>query len=420
MQSLLVRDGDILEINRDSQLSGVTYTALVIPWIAISLRVYTRLKIQKLFGTDDYLAVISLFVLTTLCAILIKTGTHLGLDTHRVDITPHYLVKLSCYTFTCEILYIITIALTKLSIGFFFLRLTTRNYQKHVINFTIAIVSILSIIYISFTIFQCQPVNYFWRQHEANPPLGTCQTRRHVVNLTYAHAAMNCATDWIFGILPFLFIRKLNLSPRIKLSVVLILSLGFFASIATIIRIIYLSLLGGSSGYTWESINLIKWSIIEPSVSLTAAALATMRPLFQGLFSPKSRLPRLSISVREGYTTTLGDSYPNEFAIMLGLAVSPGVKTTVYAENTLDPYCSRKSAWSEWRESSVGLVSPIWKSSWRGSTKNDDEFQRHNFDAVQSTTSLGLGDLEDGNWIVHRDSSSGITKTTVITRQVGE
>ena len=56
---------------------------------------------------------------------------------------------------------------------------------------------------------------------------GSCLSTNIRANVTYAHAAMSAVTDWAYGILPITFVWKRKMNPRTKLSVVLILSLGF-------------------------------------------------------------------------------------------------------------------------------------------------------------------------------------------------
>lgn len=129
------------------------------------------------------------------------------------------------YTFICELLYVITTAVVKLSIGVYFLRLASKRYQFRVIYTNLAVVMLFSTIYFFFLLFQCRPVNYIWGQY--GNAKGSCLNKTILSNVTYAHAAMSAATDWVFGILPIFFVWKLKMDSRTKLSVVLILSLGF-------------------------------------------------------------------------------------------------------------------------------------------------------------------------------------------------
>jgi hypothetical protein len=69
------------------------------------------------------------------------------------------------------------------------------------------------------------PINHLWTQFDGG--LGKCLHDPIISNVTYAHAAMSACTDWAFGILPVFFVWKIQMNPRTKFSVVLILSLGF-------------------------------------------------------------------------------------------------------------------------------------------------------------------------------------------------
>jgi hypothetical protein len=129
------------------------------------------------------------------------------------------------YVFVCELLYVLTTAVTKLSIGMYFLRLSNRKYQIRTIYLTLGCVMLFSTMYFFFLLFQCSPVSYIWTQY--NDGKGSCLGSSIISNVTYAHAAMSAVTDWSFGILPVFFVWGIKMNPRTKLSVVLVLSLGF-------------------------------------------------------------------------------------------------------------------------------------------------------------------------------------------------
>lgn len=211
-------------------------------------------------------------------------------------------------------------------------------------------VMVFSTMYFFFLLFQCSPISFIWRQYENGK--GSCLGPTTISNVTYAHAAMSAVTDWSFGILPVFFVWKMKMNPRTKLSVILILSLGFFASTATIVRIVYIRQLQLKSDYSWFGINLVKWSMVEPAIGITAAAIATLRPLFINFLSmarkhnPASPPSTSTVTSYTKDTRPSGDSrkaltsrgsagsssygYSNEFAEMLGLSTY-GVTTTVSA-----------------------------------------------------------------------------------------
>lgn len=124
-----------------------------------------------------------------------------------------------------ELLYVTCTAVTKLSIGVYFLRLSSKRYQIWTVYTTLAVVMSISTMYFFFLLFQCDPVNHLWTQFHGGE--GKCLHNPILSNVTYAHAAMSAVTDWAFGILPIFFVWKMQMNPRTKFSVILILSLGF-------------------------------------------------------------------------------------------------------------------------------------------------------------------------------------------------
>ena len=127
--------------------------------------------------------------------------------------------------FICELLYVVSTTVTKLSIAAYFLRLSIKRYQKIVIYTTLSVVLVFSTMYFGFLLFQCAPISYLWTKYENGQ--GHCLRSPILASVTYAHCAMSALTDWSFGILPIFFVWKMRMTPRTKVSVILVLSLGF-------------------------------------------------------------------------------------------------------------------------------------------------------------------------------------------------
>lgn len=56
---------------------------------------------------------------------------------------------------------------------------------------------------------------------------GECKAREIQTALSFLVAAVSISTDWIFAILPFALIWKLQMASKVKLSVIGLLGLGF-------------------------------------------------------------------------------------------------------------------------------------------------------------------------------------------------
>jgi hypothetical protein len=112
----------------------------------------------------------------------------------------------------------------KFSIGIMLLRITVKQTHKIIIWTTIAIVEIYGAFFFFLFVLQCRPSSYFWTQYTGGK--GTCIDPRITVAATYAYSAISCAGDWTLGILPIFLVWNLQMNPRTKLVVAMILALG--------------------------------------------------------------------------------------------------------------------------------------------------------------------------------------------------
>lgn len=92
---------------------------------------------------------------------------------------------------------------------------------------------------------------------------------------------MNASADWAFGILPLFIVWDLQLNRRTKALVVGILAFAAIGSTATIVRMKYIHNLINGPDFLWATTDVAMWSTIEPGIGITAASMATLRPLLQ-------------------------------------------------------------------------------------------------------------------------------------------
>ncbi|TVY30727.1 hypothetical protein LHYA1_G000375, partial [Lachnellula hyalina] len=339
-------------VTRGAQVTGIAVMALLLTWISALLRLYVRTRILKFVGQEDWLMFATMvapqrllfetladthkILITLLCSLFLSAKQY-GLGAHMNNIPPTDKESGFKIIFICELLYVVTTAVAKLSIGTYFLRLCSKKYQTRIVYSTLTIVMVFTTTYFFFLLFQCSPIDFLWT--EFGNSQGSCLRSTILANVTYAHAVMSAITDWSFGILPIFFVRRMQMNPRTKFSVILILSLGFFASSATIVRIFYIRSLSQTKDYSWEAINLVKWSMVEPAIAITAANIATLRPLLNNFFFStkpvdfkvadaesmvgESRLPH-----RHDRNTGSSKHYSPEFADMLGLSLTRSSVTT--------------------------------------------------------------------------------------------
>ncbi|TGO46445.1 hypothetical protein BCON_0325g00130 [Botryotinia convoluta] len=198
---------------------AVMWTETVIALIAISLRLYTKGFITRNVGFDDYLIIVSWFMLmpyTTACT----AAAAQGFGQHSSDLTIEafanatrleivgqtYIVTCSNSTRNTSKIYsrfcIIGIATSKASASIFLLRLAVLEWHKWILHITMFPVTGIAVICALFGFIRCDPIAHVW-----NP--GT-----------------SAAADFILAALPWIILWKLDMKKKEKVLITWSMSLG--------------------------------------------------------------------------------------------------------------------------------------------------------------------------------------------------
>lgn len=139
---------------------------------------------------------------------------------------PKFVIAMKAW-WIAELGYVGSTTTLKLSIGFFLLRVCVRKTQRVIIWVVVSAVTLFSLFYFFLIIFQCRPTDYFWNQYtQEHAGHGKCVGPNIIAGSTYTHSALSALADWTLGILPIFLVWDLNMNPRTKISVAIILALG--------------------------------------------------------------------------------------------------------------------------------------------------------------------------------------------------
>lgn len=130
----------------------------------------------------------------------------------------------------------------KLSIGIFLLRLATQKRYIYTIYGSILVVAIWSVVLFLWNMFQCHPVDAQWDYTILQKdPNAFCVGADQVIAAAYALSVMTILSDWLYALLPIPMIWNVKMTAQAKATVIAVLGLGIFASIATLIRLKFLA-----------------------------------------------------------------------------------------------------------------------------------------------------------------------------------
>ncbi|KAE8167191.1 hypothetical protein BDV40DRAFT_295779 [Aspergillus tamarii] len=248
--------------------------------LLVALRCYVRLFVLRKFLPDDGVIVVSLLCAFGVLACFVGESHH-GVGLYSDDIKPGDFQILSEYMFYHAIVIVLGISLVKVSLALFLLRFASpnKNLKRFIIGALVFLI-IFTIACILTLIFQCLPVRAAWdfslRQN------ARCYSMKTYLSIGEFNSAINIATDFVFATLPAFMFYKVQVNKRTRLSLMGILSLGYFACAAGIVKTILQSQIFDEPDPYRECQYLI-WNCIELNVGIIAASFPTIKPLVKSV-----------------------------------------------------------------------------------------------------------------------------------------
>ncbi|KAJ8127851.1 hypothetical protein O1611_g5785 [Lasiodiplodia mahajangana] len=260
----------------DSNGLGLLVTAivmLVVSWLSVALRTYANFTVSCSF---------------------IFAGLFYGLGRHNKSLSQHDEIEALKYQALATASYVSNMWLIKLSIGLFLFRLAVQRRYKYILGISIVVVGIWSLVLFFWNIFQCSPVIAQWDYTILTSDASAhCVSADAVVSAAYALSALTVLSDWLYALLPIPMLWQVKMTTQAKWSVIAVLGLGVFASVATLIRLGFLADLEDASDILHAGTDAMIWTLVEPGIAISAASLATIRPLLRqwriGGFTHSSR-----------------------------------------------------------------------------------------------------------------------------------
>ncbi|KAF5618743.1 integral membrane protein family [Fusarium sp. NRRL 52700] len=259
------------DVNRGPEILAICGSLVVLALLFVLLRVWVRVKITQCMGRDDYTMVAAMTVMF-IEFIIIIVEVQYGAGRHHQYIKPEKNIVTGLHlNFVTQPLCLIGLCLTKISVGFFLLRLSA-SQGFHRIIWGVLIFTALSFV---------------------------------------GNFRVSVLTDLLFALLPILILWNVRLNWKVKTAVAGILSLGILisATAAAIVKITYISNYGKHGDFLFDSSDLTIWTTVEICVAIIAACIPCLKPLFKAVLHGSSiRSHKYS---NNGYISSQKRSQPN-------------------------------------------------------------------------------------------------------------
>ncbi|KAM6512063.1 hypothetical protein FALCPG4_017050 [Fusarium falciforme] len=215
----MAADGVDVNLNESRQANIIV--CAVLTWVFaltfVCLRLYTRARLTRCFGGEDWILVTAMVSSTAMAITIIYQVTKgLGLHMQRVDQSDWVSLRFAGWLgmlFNAMSLY-----LTKISILLLYARILTRSKYRMAIYVASIIVGVSFVYTMVITFLACRPLHGFWK-----PATQTCLTSEYWIVST----AMHLGTDLLATILPFPLVLTLNMRVTERAILLLLFGLGF-------------------------------------------------------------------------------------------------------------------------------------------------------------------------------------------------
>jgi hypothetical protein len=238
---------------------------IVIAATFVAVRFAFKLIVARLdIGYDDWSVLATLIAASPSAVITVFGTVKNGLGRDIWTLTPHEITTMLKYFYVMASLYFTQVALLKLSLIFFYIRVFPAPGVQRVLWGTVIFSVLWGFISVVIVIFQCQPIGYFWT-HWDGLHEGKCLD---INAITTSNAAISIILDlWILGI-PLWQLWGLQLHWKRKVGVALMFCVGTFVTVVSMLRLQALVTFARSANASWEFYNVSVWSTIEICVGI--------------------------------------------------------------------------------------------------------------------------------------------------------
>ncbi|TEA21671.1 hypothetical protein C8034_v004592 [Colletotrichum sidae] len=355
---------------------------------SVGMRLYARIRVIKTPGWDDWV-----MILTALCAmggwiVFVIQANH-GLGKHFSTIDKDDYVKFQHAGFFQSIISAgLAIGFLKVSIGLNLLRLATNRWFKWALIATMSLSFIQSASGIFTFTFYCQPTAGFW--DKSITPKPKCWPISLFVGLGVMNTALNIVTDVILATLPIPIIWNLQMKRKVRLYVIGILSLGYFAVGVGIVKAVYQIGFGADPDKTFKQ-SIQFWGFLQLQLGIIAASAPALKPLVSKM---------LRLTSYDDYTREVYGSHSHVNATI------GGTRRHTMPDRNPDGLEHGMNTYELSSEVALDGGSPL--SPDKGKTTTTAEFYKQNpSEGAGSEESILQGD--------RRESVKGIMKTTEVT-----
>ncbi|KAI1453182.1 hypothetical protein F4805DRAFT_384402 [Annulohypoxylon moriforme] len=289
------------------------FTALIV--ILLCLRIYSRLRITRSFGADDWLCIAATILTLSYSALILKLLWRPGggiLGIHFWDVPLSHYIGYQKGSLADSVLGRITNTTIKVAFLVFYLRLFgSVTHVRYMIWAGMAVVITFCVAFVIIDFVACAP----WPSEDGNwlAPSLIDRCDRIAVDLVTAGAYFSVISDFYILFIPLHQVSKLGLSRKRKIGVSLLFLTGFLATCAGLVNLILRQnkTIFDRSDFTWTIVPVYATGLTEINVGLLCHSLPVVFAPLIGRFTNLGKSVGSWIRERHVPRQSAGDSSSN-------------------------------------------------------------------------------------------------------------
>ncbi|CAO2647500.1 Nn.00g084220.m01.CDS01 [Neocucurbitaria sp. VM-36] len=390
-------------INQPATTLGITIAFLSIALLAISLRLWARIRV-RLWGWDDafvLLAGVSNIVGDTMVCLMPRDG--MGL--HLWTLENEHLMAYFRHIYTTNTAYCASSAFIKLSILFQYFRLFAETTSStHTSQYRIARRLIWSLIVLTslwgltsflLALFSCSPIAKNWNPSLAGRCIGWgTKDPDKFFAMFLGHSVSNMVLDILVLLLPVPFLGMLRLAGKSRAGLITLFILGCLVGAVAIGRIIALSVNRAGTvpviDMSYYTPAIYIFGVLEVNIAIVAASIPIFWPIIATLAANKIFVVNeIEIHIEEASRSSFGSGH--------------GI-------NLADQSTWNKDDGKDASEGYTGKLSAVAKTYERVASRSKHQHKPSNASSVGRTLGLDFGhrSSQESQRCLHRTASNDV------------
>ncbi|POS73388.1 CFEM domain-containing protein [Diaporthe helianthi] len=234
--------------------------------VFVVLRTWSKLLTRTLYAEDHIITLaVTLAMAPFVCTVYMSA---LGFGSHLWRLKDGALLQILRLFYISEIVYVVVLALIKVSIVTMYLRIFWAYRPFYIAcYFVLTFILLSSSIITVLTILSCRPVQFFWDRDIAG---GSCLD---ITAIAYANSGLAVLHDVTIILLPMFMLWSLQMTRKKKFFIGVMFALGGIGLVATIVRLQTLRDFGTTPDPSWEWVPVVYWTSVELAAGIIASCL---------------------------------------------------------------------------------------------------------------------------------------------------